>query len=370
MLDTIRQFAEEQLVAGGAASEIRAAHSRYFAGREADILALWDSPRQREAYDWFTAELANLRTAFRWAANHGDLDAAAAIATSAGWLGILVNNYEPIAWTEELIEPARAVDHPRLAFLYVLAAQCWNPGRIEAAARFSDAGQLVIGSGRHEVPFGLEGWLGAAHAVIGQPESWVEYCRARLACGRDTHGFTRTCLVGALTFAGCDEEARSVANGLIEAAEATRNPYALAFALYAYGRAFGDADPAGARDAVLRGLVIAQDSGNRFTESLLANTVSRLEAKHGAPLAALDHLTPAIRNYQDAGNITGLRNVLAVLVALFNRLGRHQSAGTMARFALSPLTAVATPEINTAITHLREVLGEATYESLAARARR
>src|SRR6516225_1824397 len=90
-----------------------------------------------------------------------------------------------------------------------------------------------------------------------------------------------------------------------------------------------------------------------------------LAAKHGAPLAALDHLTPAIRNYQDAGNITGLRNVLAVLVALFNRLGRHQSAGTMARFALSPLTAVATPEINTAITHLREVLGEATYESLA-----
>ena len=55
-------------------TKIRAAHSRYFAGREADILALWDSPRQREAYEWFTVELANLRTAFRWAADHGDLD--------------------------------------------------------------------------------------------------------------------------------------------------------------------------------------------------------------------------------------------------------------------------------------------------------
>ena len=83
MLETIRQFAEEQLVAGGEASEIRAAHSRYFAGREADILALWDSPRQREAYDWFTVEFANLRTAFRWAADHGDLDVAATIATYA-----------------------------------------------------------------------------------------------------------------------------------------------------------------------------------------------------------------------------------------------------------------------------------------------
>src|SRR6516225_7789348 len=76
MLETIRQFAEEQLVATGAATEARTAHARHFAGREADIMALWDSPRQREAYDWFTIELANLRTAFRWAADHGDLDVA------------------------------------------------------------------------------------------------------------------------------------------------------------------------------------------------------------------------------------------------------------------------------------------------------
>src|SRR6202011_396904 len=112
MLETIRQFAEDQLVAGGEASEIRATHSRYFAGREADILALWDSPRQRAAYDWFTVELANLRTAFRWAADHGDLDSAAAIATYAAFLGPHLENHEPIAWAEELVEPARAVDHP------------------------------------------------------------------------------------------------------------------------------------------------------------------------------------------------------------------------------------------------------------------
>ena len=92
MLETIRQFAEEQLVARGTAEQVRAAHSRYFAGREADIMALWDSPRQREAYDWFTVELANLRTAFRWAADHGDLDVAATIATYAGLLGTVGPN--------------------------------------------------------------------------------------------------------------------------------------------------------------------------------------------------------------------------------------------------------------------------------------
>ena len=64
MLETIRQFAEEQLVASGDAEEARDAHARHFAARETDILALWDSPRHREAHIWFTAELANLRTAF------------------------------------------------------------------------------------------------------------------------------------------------------------------------------------------------------------------------------------------------------------------------------------------------------------------
>jgi predicted ATPase/class 3 adenylate cyclase len=40
MLETIRQFAEEQLVASGGADEARAAHACYYAGREADIMAL------------------------------------------------------------------------------------------------------------------------------------------------------------------------------------------------------------------------------------------------------------------------------------------------------------------------------------------
>ena len=117
-------------------------------------------------------------------------------------MACLVENYEPIAWAEELIEPARAVDHPRLAFLYVIASLCWIVGRIEAAVGYSDAGQTVIGSDRDEVPFGIEGALGSAYTYIGQPERWVEWCRAQLARGRDTHAITRAFLVFALTIAG------------------------------------------------------------------------------------------------------------------------------------------------------------------------
>ena len=364
MLETIRQFAEEQLVAHGAATEVRAAHARYFAGRETDIMALWDSPRQREAYDWFTLELANLRTAFRWAADQGDLDVAATIATYVGWLGAMVQTLEPIAWAEELIEPARAVDHPRLAFLYVRASQCFTTGRIEAAVGYSDAGQIVLGRSREALPYGIEGLLGVVYLAIGQPERLAELCRAQLARRRDTHVHIRAWLVVALSVADRGE-AMDCADGLIEAAEATGNPHMLSLALTAYGGAFRDADPVGALDALGRGLVIAQDSGNRATASVLAPLLARLEAEHGDTVSAFDHLSLAIRNFHNAGDTTVIRVPLAELAVLFDRLGRYEPAATIAGFALSPLAALGVREITTAITHLRDVLGEATYESFA-----
>ncbi len=365
MLETIRQFAEEQLVARGEASKIRAAHSRYFAGREADILALWDSPRQREAYDWFTIELANLRTAFRWAADQGDLDAAAAIASYAGFLGFMVQTYEPVAWAEELIEPARVADHPRLAFLYVMASLCYLTGRIEAAVGYSDAGQIVLGRSREALPYGIEAWLGAVYLAIGQPERWAELCRAQLARRGDTHVQIRSWLVSTLSLAGSGGEAMDSADGLTEAAEATGNPTLLATALGAYGWAFRDADPVGALNALGRGVVIAQDCGNRTLASVLAPFLAQLEVEHGDPVAAFDHLTLAIRSFHNAGDTTTIRAPLAILAALFERLGRYEPAATIVGFALSPIAAAAVPEITTVITHLRDVLGEATYESLA-----
>jgi hypothetical protein len=139
----------------------------------------------------------------------------------------------------------------------------------------------------------------------------------------------------------------------------------LALALWAYGGAFRDTDPVGALNALGRGLVIAQDSGNRADASALATALALLEAEHGDTVSAFDHLTLAIRNFHNAGDPTTIRVPLAVLAVLFDRLGRYEPAATVAGFALSPLTAAGFPEITTAITHLRDVLGETTYESLA-----
>ena len=363
MLETIRQFAEDQLITRGEATDASSAHARHFARRETEILALWDSPRQSEAYTWFTAELANLRTAFRWATDYDDLDVAASIATYAAFLGYLVENYEPITWAEELIHSAKAADHPRLAFLYVMASCCWRVGRIEDAFGYTDAGQAVIRNCRGEVPYGIEAWLGGAYLATGESERWVEWCRAQLARGRN-NVLTRACLVLALATAGSRDDAITATNGLVNSAESACNPHALSFALLAFGYALRDADPSRAREALHRGLLIAQESGDRENETHLASNLSRVEAEHGLPLAALDYVTLAIRNYHDSGDTVTMRTALATLAAFFDRLGRFEAAATIAGFAFSPFTAAAFPEINTAIAHLREILGDDTYESI------
>jgi hypothetical protein len=366
MLETIRQFAEEQLVTSGAAEAVRTAHARYFAGRETHVMDLWDSPRQRETYDWFAMELANLRTAFRWAADHADLDVGATIATCSAFLGFLVENFEPLAWAEEIIEPARAFNHPRLAALCVMASQCFVIGRIEEAVRYSDIGESVIAAGGDTAPYdAAESWLGSSYLTIGQPQRSVELCRARLLRGGHTNTSTWASLILWLTVAGANDEAMVTANGLIDAAEAIPNPMVLAYALLAYGWVFRDADPDRALKAQRRGTAIAQDNGNRMIETQLVMTRSGLAAQHGNPMEALEFSAVAIRKFHESGIIGMLHIPLALLAAFLDRLGRYEAAATIAGFAaLNPVTASGLPELSTAITHLREVLGDQAYESL------
>lgn len=222
---------------------------------------MWDGPRQRDAYSWFTDELANLRVAFRWAADHDDLDTAAAIAVYAAFLGTRVEQYEPVAWAEELIEPARTVKHRRLAQLYSMAAQCYAAGRSGDAVRYADAALGIIESGHFDaIPYEGEAWLGGVYLSEGRPDRFVEVCRNMVARHRSSHSFAYACLTLALTTTGARDEALAASKELPAAADATDNPEVASYTLLAYGIAQRDVAPSAAYDAHRRGLKIAEDT--------------------------------------------------------------------------------------------------------------
>jgi hypothetical protein len=203
------------------------------------------------------------------------------------------------------------------------------------------------------------------YMAAGRPERWVEVCRSALARGPGPHTIARACLVSALHFLGQADEARAASEGLLAAADDTTNPNTACFALFAHGFAYRDVDPVASHDAQRRASTIAQDSGNRQMEAAIAVTLSMGAATHDDPIDSLDYLSMAIRHYYDAGSISLMHNPLAILTCVFDRLGRHEQAATISGFAATPMGRAGYPQINATIVHLREILGDKVYGSLA-----
>jgi hypothetical protein len=169
----------------------------------------------------------------------------------------------------------------------------------------------------------------------------------------------------ALYFLRDGDRARVASEGLLAAADATHNPMTACFALLALGLAYHDVDPVAANDALHRALTVAGESGNRQMESAAAATLLIGAATETNPIRFLGYLTVAIHHYDDAGNVANLRNPLAILACQLDRLGHHEQAATISGFAASAFTFASYPQLGTTITHLRDVLGDETYQSLA-----
>ncbi|WP_225593012.1 ATP-binding protein [Mycolicibacterium fortuitum] len=330
MLETIRQFAEERLVATGSAQDIRASHARYYATREAPMMTLWDGPGQPEVYRWFGAELANLRTAFRWAADHDsdtDLDNAVAIAIYATALGTHTGQYEPITWVEEIIDRARRTDHRRLAQLFTAAAECSAVGRVDEFHGFAPAAEDAIRSGRYvEVDEVMEISAASGYLAIGEQERCIEWCKRVIERSPGTHMYARTGLSLALTARGLDGDAEVAARDLLMLADRCDNPNLTAYALLGYGYGLRYRDPATAYEILRRALTICHDTGNAQMASPVALVLGQLAIRHGQFLDAVDFLVETIRYRFNSGSLLYQRMPLAVLATLLGRLGEDKAA--------------------------------------------
>jgi predicted ATPase len=367
MLETIRQFAEDQLATTGTSDTARTAHARYYAGKESELLTLWNSPNQRHAYDWLNSDLDNLRVAFRWAAEREDIDTAAAIATYTGFIGWFAKVYEPIGWAEELLDTARAINHRRLAVLLALAASCFYAGRsLETAVSYSDAGVGLVDDPRYDpFPFGFPGcFLAVPHVYNARPEMFVELCQSDIDRTGDPLALARACVVSGLVYCGRVDEATAIAGQVVVAAEATGNPGSLAFALCGFGGASRGSDPQGAIRALRRGMAIGLDSGNTMYGVTCASTLANLEAEHGDPGVACDLFAQAISIYHDAGDAMGASIAMVGLATFLDRIGRLEPAAVLWGSATNPLTVITHPEWASTDASLRDALGAERYDAL------
>ena len=172
----------------------------------------------------------------------------------------------------------------------------------------------------------------------------------------------------ALTLAGADEEA--VAECATACSPPPKPPTIPTLQSYAprwrTGIARRDADPVAATKSNVAASPSLKTAATGRSSTYIAVSLARLSAIHGDdPAEALDFLTLAIRNHHDSGSFSLLHPRW--------RSSAPSSTGSAPRTRRyhqrirrhSPHRTCSIPRSPTAIAHLREVLGDDDYESLA-----
>ncbi len=367
LLETIRQFGEEQLDGTGTRDEVRNLHASYYAAQAAAAWERWNGPDQRLALDWVDREFANLRAGFRWAADHDGLAWAAAIAAHAAMLTFVLQRFEPVGWAEELIPAATAADLEQIPRLCTAASVCALTGRPEVAVGYAQTAVSLEADVQYD-PFETGwslAWEAIGHRYAGRIDRLLEICDALVRQGGLAHVIGLILPLAVLPGLGRSEEARALAHEAAAAARALENPFWIAFSMEGYARAYADSDPALAMDAMHEVLDYSRAHRLLYFEANATREIAGLEEVLGNPEQALELLDTAVAAYHRAGNHGSVATTLAHVAVVFSRIDRPEIAATIygnsARHGISMIAHL--PQV---VEHLRSVLGDDTFDQCVA----
>jgi predicted ATPase/DNA-binding XRE family transcriptional regulator len=177
LLETMRQYAAEQLEAAGESMVIRGRHRDWFQAKAES------SPFERFDPDhvtWLASELDNLRAALRWSLQSGAVEAGLRLARATGAYWYQCGQYtEGRAWLAEVVARAGGDVSPALASALIWAGHLTNQqGDTAAAGHLIQHGTgMARALGDHgTVALGLllEAGIMLRAGELGQPRSLLE----------------------------------------------------------------------------------------------------------------------------------------------------------------------------------------------------
>ena len=331
LFETIRAFAEERLEQTGESDVARGRHAAYLAGEAVRRWELWNGPEWRAQVDWVRIELANLRSAFRWSLDHGEVEVAAAIAAHAALMGFSVELFETIAWAEAALQAAELADVRWLPRLYAAAGYACFVGRAEAAtANAHRATELEGRPGYETCEPGYATFIEALGQVYsGRLDRYVELTGevAQLPGRGQAYGIAA--YVDGLQSSGRVEAALRLTGPALTAAREVGNPYWLTYTLWIVGLAYAKADPQRALQVWDESMTYLGEHDVRFFEGFVSRDAALLHTSDGQLETALNLFGTSIQAFVRSGALAQLVISLASVPALFERLERPSVARTL-----------------------------------------
>jgi len=365
LLETIRQFTEDQHGTTGGLGELRDRHANHYADHAVAVWDVWDGPGYDAATEWVDVEFDNLRAGFRWATDQGDLVTATAIAAHATVLALSLQRFEPVGWAEELLPAAVAADVTQLPRLYTAASACINIGRPEDAVGYSQAAvRLQDDPGYQPFANGWAAYLGAmAQLRIGRVDRYLEISTGLAAQTGLAHVLGLCGMTFSLVFVGRSGEAIAIADDTLTAARAHANPFCIGYAYFGIARAYNASDPHRGLDILREGLAFTRHHRMPFFEAFIAREAAGLEAAYGDLDQALDLFDASIDSFHRAGDTIDLVSVFARLITFFDRIGQPEIAATLYGTTTNNTTANPVPGFDAAVDHARSMLDTDTFDT-------
>ena len=367
MLETIRQFAEEQLAATDTIDEVRDRHAGYFAEQAIAHWDIWDGPGYDTAIEWVDTEFANLHAGFRWAADHADLPTAAAIAAHTAMLAYALQRFNRSGGRKRFSKRPPPPSYLNSPVSTPLPRMLVHRAPRRCPRLHPDRAHLGGRSPLRPIRTRMEQHVGGRHHYYaGRTERYMEVCAGMTAQPGLAHVLGLSATLYALAPVGRPAEAMAIAEDTVAAARAYGNPYWIAWALTGYGRAFAQADPARALDAFRQGLAFAREHRLPHREGIIGREAAGLEAVHGEIEQALALFDTTIDSFHRAGNIPNLADTLAYLAVFFDRFERAEIAATV--YGASTRHGISTMVMDLArvVDHLRSVLGQTSFDRCVA----
>ncbi|MPY91748.1 MAG: AfsR/SARP family transcriptional regulator [Acidimicrobiia bacterium] len=293
LLETLRQFGEDELNRRGELAELRARHLTYFATAATRADENFKGSSHAEGRAFFEDDWDNLRSALQWALTDADAGAACQLVAAAARFAQWEMRHELGDWARQVLGQVEA-SQVTPAVLAAAARAAIADGRHDEALRLARRG-VAVAEERQDPALGYcWNMVYAAHWYSGRSAAAVEALERSIdACvaGGDLHGESSSHVALTICWETLREPERAVASAAQAArsARAAGNPVLVGQACWAAGfAAYAGGDLEEAERCFRAALRAGEAAGATFAVDLahvaLAGRIGRARGEVGLPL--------------------------------------------------------------------------------------
>jgi tetratricopeptide (TPR) repeat protein len=242
-------------------------------------------------------------------------------------------------------------------------------GRAEDAVRHAETAVALATDPRYDGfdPTWSRLFEGGGHLYAGRLDRWLEISVELAAESGFAHVGGLCGMLHALPSMQRGDEARALADRAVAAARAHGNPYAIAWALFASGRAFAQTEPGRALTTMRQALDYAREHGLSYWEARIARDAAGLEAAHGDPDQALALFDTAIDSLHRAGDDGTLATAIAYRAIFFGHAGHPEVAAILYGATTGSTSTRSVLDLPALVERLRATLGSDEFDERVGR---